>query len=146
MNNTMTKTRILTIDDDPAMLDLMKFQLQEEGYEVAVAETSTAALELLGRQNFDLVLTDFQLPDLDGIELVKRSKALAPDTEIIMVTGYGSTAKMLGQAAVCLAFEVDRADTTGGFWTPATIFGDRLIQRLTAHSGLTFELVPDLPH
>jgi len=58
--------------------------------------------------------------------------------------GYGSTGKMLGQAAACLALDVDKAATPGGFWTPATIFGDRLIERLTAHSGLTFELVPDL--
>jgi short subunit dehydrogenase-like uncharacterized protein len=58
--------------------------------------------------------------------------------------GYGSTGKMLGQAAACLAFDIDKAATPGGFWTPATIFGDRLIQRLTAHSGLTFELVPHL--
>jgi short subunit dehydrogenase-like uncharacterized protein len=58
--------------------------------------------------------------------------------------GYGSTGKMLGQAAACLALDVDKAATPGGFWTPATIFGDRLIQRLTAHSGLTFELLPDL--
>jgi short subunit dehydrogenase-like uncharacterized protein len=58
--------------------------------------------------------------------------------------GYGSTGKMLGQAAACLALDVDKAGTSGGFWTPATIFGDRLIQRLTARSGLTFELVPDL--
>jgi short subunit dehydrogenase-like uncharacterized protein len=58
--------------------------------------------------------------------------------------GYGSTGKMLGQAAACLALDVDKAATPGGFWTPATIFGDRLIQRLTAHSGLTFEVVPDL--
>ena len=56
--------------------------------------------------------------------------------------GYGSTGKMLGQAAACLALDVDKVPTPGGFWTPATIFGDRLIQRLTAHSGLTFELVP----
>ncbi len=91
MNNTMTKARILTIDDDPATLELMKFQLQHEGYEVAVAETGSLGLDLLGRQTFDLVLTDFQLPDVDGIELVKQSKTLAPDTEIIMVTGYGST-------------------------------------------------------
>ena len=41
------------------------------------------------------------------------------------------------------ALDVDKAATPGGFWTPATIFGDRLIQRLTAHSGLTFEVVPD---
>ena len=89
----MTKTRILVIDDDPAMLSLMKFQLQEEGYEVAAVQTSEEGLQLLGQQNFDLALTDLQLPGLDGIELVKRSKALAPDTEIIMVTGYGSTTK-----------------------------------------------------
>jgi len=57
--------------------------------------------------------------------------------------GYGSTGKMLGQAAACLALDVDKAATPGGFWTPATIFGDRLIQRLTDHSGLTFELIPD---
>jgi short subunit dehydrogenase-like uncharacterized protein len=57
--------------------------------------------------------------------------------------GYGSTGKMLGQAAACLALDVDKAATPGGFWTPATIFGDRLVQRLTAHSGLIFALVPD---
>jgi short subunit dehydrogenase-like uncharacterized protein len=51
---------------------------------------------------------------------------------------------MLGQAAACLALDVDKVARLGGFWTPATIFGDRLIQRLTAHSGLTFDLVPDL--
>jgi short subunit dehydrogenase-like uncharacterized protein len=55
--------------------------------------------------------------------------------------GYGSTAKMLGQAGAYLALEVPRAKTPGGFWTPATIFGDGLIERLTAHSGLTFEVV-----
>jgi short subunit dehydrogenase-like uncharacterized protein len=60
--------------------------------------------------------------------------------------GYGSTGKMLGQVAACLALDVDKAATPGGFWTPATIFGDRLIQRLTGHSGITFELVPDLPN
>jgi short subunit dehydrogenase-like uncharacterized protein len=59
--------------------------------------------------------------------------------------GYGSTGKMLGQATACLALDIDKVATAGGFWTPATIFGDRLIERLTHRSGLTFELVPDLP-
>jgi short subunit dehydrogenase-like uncharacterized protein len=57
--------------------------------------------------------------------------------------GYGSTAKMLGQAASCLALDIDKAAKPGGFWTPATIFGDRLIQRLTARSGLAFNLESD---
>jgi short subunit dehydrogenase-like uncharacterized protein len=55
--------------------------------------------------------------------------------------GYGSTGKMLGQAGACLALDTPKAKTPGGFWTPATIFGDRLIERLTRYSGLRFELV-----
>ena len=54
--------------------------------------------------------------------------------------GYGSTGKMLGQAAACLALEVDAA---GGFWTPATIFGDRLVRRLAEHAGVSFEILAD---
>jgi short subunit dehydrogenase-like uncharacterized protein len=53
--------------------------------------------------------------------------------------GYGSTAKMLGQAAACLAFDVP--ETPGGFWTPATIFGDRLLERLRTQSGLVFDVL-----
>lgn len=55
--------------------------------------------------------------------------------------GYGSTAKILGEAAVCLALEVAKEDKSGGFWTPATVFGDKLISRLQQHAGLTFSLV-----
>jgi short subunit dehydrogenase-like uncharacterized protein len=55
--------------------------------------------------------------------------------------GYGSTAKMLSQAAACLAKDVSD-DVPGGFWTPATILGDKLIKRLEAHAGLTFEKLP----
>ncbi len=56
--------------------------------------------------------------------------------------GYGSTSKMLGQAGACLALDIGKDAKPGGFWTPATIFGDRLIERLKAHSGLKFELLP----
>jgi short subunit dehydrogenase-like uncharacterized protein len=57
--------------------------------------------------------------------------------------GYGSAARMLGQAAACLALDIDKAATPGGFWTPATIFGDRLLERLSERSGLTFEVVEE---
>lgn len=53
--------------------------------------------------------------------------------------GYGSTAKMLSQAAACLAHDVPE-DVPGGFWTPATLMGDTLIARLQADAGLTFAL------
>lgn len=55
--------------------------------------------------------------------------------------GYGSTAKMLGQAAACLAFDTPKADFAGGFWTPASLYGDRLIQRLEKDAGLSFEVL-----
>ena len=54
--------------------------------------------------------------------------------------GYGCTAKMLGQAAVCLA-GIKKEEKNGGFWTPATIYQDDLIERLIAKSGLTFEVI-----
>lgn len=55
--------------------------------------------------------------------------------------GYGSTGKILGEAAVCLARDVSKTEKSGGFWTPSTIFGDTLIERLTAHAGLGFEVL-----
>ncbi len=55
--------------------------------------------------------------------------------------GYGSTAKILGEAAVCLALEVSKEDKAGGFWTPSTVFGNKLVHRLTQYAGLTFGLV-----
>ncbi len=55
--------------------------------------------------------------------------------------GYGSTARMLGQAAACLAGDISRKQVAGGFWTPATAFGDRIVDRLRAHSGVTFDVL-----
>lgn len=58
--------------------------------------------------------------------------------------GYGSTGKMLGQAAICLALDCRAgSDRTrgGGFWTPATMFGERLVERLVRHAGLRFDAI-----
>lgn len=57
--------------------------------------------------------------------------------------GYGSTAKMLGQAGASLAQDFAGSGRKGGFWTPATMFGDKLIERLVAHAGLTFDVIED---
>jgi short subunit dehydrogenase-like uncharacterized protein len=57
--------------------------------------------------------------------------------------GYGSTAKMLGQAGACLALDLADSGRKGGFWTPATMFGEPLVERLVAHAGITFEVMDD---
>ena len=90
----MTK-KALVIDDDASTLELMKFQLEAEGFETTTVERGEAGLKFVGEVEFDIILTDLNLPDLDGIEMVRRCKEISPDTEIIMITGYGSTEKTI---------------------------------------------------
>lgn len=89
----MNKTKVLVIDDDPSMLELMEFQLQAEGYKATLAHTGEEGLKLAEAYRFDVVLADLQLPDLDGIEVIKRLKEISPASEIIMVSGHGSVSK-----------------------------------------------------
>lgn len=96
--------KALVIDDDKATLDLLKFQLESEGFRTSVAENGTQGLNFIQENEFDIILTDLNLPDISGIEMVKRSKEVAPNTEIIMITGFGSTEK---------AIEATKA---GAFW------------------------------
>ena len=86
----MSKVKVLVIDDDLDMLDLAQFQLESYGYEVATAKNGEDGLKLVTEQYTDIALTDLQLPDINGIELVRKIKAASPHTEIIMVTGYSS--------------------------------------------------------
>jgi short subunit dehydrogenase-like uncharacterized protein len=55
--------------------------------------------------------------------------------------GYGCTAKMLVQSGLCMAYDISKSDLSGGFWTPATAMGDKLITRLTDSAGMTFEKI-----
>ena len=87
--------RALVIDDDSSALDLMRFQLESENFKVTTAENGRQGLAFIEDNAFDIILTDLHLPDISGIEMVKRSKELLPETEIIMVTGDDSTEKTI---------------------------------------------------
>jgi short subunit dehydrogenase-like uncharacterized protein len=84
---------------------------------------------------------------LDGFyDLRFYGETVSGDVIKVKVTGdqdpgYGSTGKMLSQAAMCLAFDVPKNKKPGGFWTPASLFGDLLVKRLQAQAGLTFETI-----
>ena len=85
----------LVIDDDKSTLDLLKFQLESEKFSVTTADCGLDGLNQIQGNNFDIILTDLNLPDISGIEMVKKSKEISPDTEIIMVTGDGSVEKAI---------------------------------------------------
>lgn len=87
--------RALVIDDDKTTLELLRFQLEAEGYEAVLAERGEEGLGYIRDSEFDIILTDLNLPDISGIEMVRRSKEIAPQTEIIMVTGFGSVEKAI---------------------------------------------------
>jgi DNA-binding NtrC family response regulator len=91
----MKNKRVLLIDDDPAMLDLLGYQLQEQGFIVESALNGAAGIQLASEQPFAIALTDLHLPDIDGIDLVKKLKEVTPQTEIIMITGYSSMTRAI---------------------------------------------------
>jgi len=87
--------RALIIDDDRIALELLTFHLNADGFAVDSAESGTKGLELAKGNEYDVILTDLNLPDINGIEMVRRSKEISPPTEIIVVTGEDSAEKAI---------------------------------------------------
>src|SRR5499433_1736366 len=84
------KSRILIVEDDAVFLRPLLHVVEAEGYEVRAAQSGEAALELLRREDFDLVLTDKVLPKLDGIELVREIKAGHPEVAVVVMTAHAT--------------------------------------------------------
>ena len=82
--------RILVVDDEPSMREMLKILLRREGYEVTVAPDGTAAIDLLQQEFFDLLISDIKMPDVSGVEVLRRAKEINPGIIGIMITAYGS--------------------------------------------------------
>ena len=83
--------KILVVDDEPSMRELLAIMLRREHFAVEVADSRATAARILATGPFDLVITDVKLPDGDGIEILRHLKAAAPETVVIVMTAYGST-------------------------------------------------------
>ena len=81
---------ILVVDDEGAIRYSISKTLQRVGYQVSAAASGEEALEMLEEQNFDVVLTDIRMPGLTGVELLAKIKEKAPDSIVILMTGYAS--------------------------------------------------------
>jgi two-component system response regulator HydG len=80
--------KILVIDDDVDICTLLSRFLGKKGFEVATAHTGNQAVELLKKQKYDLVVSDYRLGDLDGTEMLGKIKELYPEVPVIIITGY----------------------------------------------------------
>lgn len=86
----MSATRLLVVDDEQDLLELLVRRLKRKGFEVDSAGTAEDALELVKKNDYDIGVYDIRLPNMDGIELLKETKQAQPDIEVLILTGHGT--------------------------------------------------------
>jgi two-component system response regulator PilR (NtrC family) len=84
-------SRILVVDDESSMRQLLEIALGKEGYRVKAADSGQKAVKVLGKDSFDLVISDIRMPDMTGVEVLRTVKELNPEIPVIMITAYAST-------------------------------------------------------
>ncbi len=90
MDGFSTQTRVLVIDDDPYVLQHLERLFSRSGHDVDVASTGAAGLEMLNDGRYDAVFLDLVLPDIDGLQLLRRLRARDSRTPVVLITGYAS--------------------------------------------------------
>ncbi len=86
----MIKDKILVIDDERGIRSSLKGILEDEGYSIKTANTGEDCLKLIKWQNFDLILLDIWLPEMDGVEVLKKIKTMDENPQVVMISGHGT--------------------------------------------------------
>ena len=82
---------ILAVDDELSMRELLEYLLEKDGYQVTCAESGSQAIELLGKNRYDLMICDIRLGDITGLDVLRASKEKNPATVVIMISAYVTT-------------------------------------------------------
>lgn len=88
--DTVLKTKVLLVDDEEEFISTLGQRLEARNLKVSTSTSGVDAIELVDRQDFDVIVLDLAMPGMDGLETLKRIKADHPDAEIIMLTGHGT--------------------------------------------------------
>lgn len=86
----MPQHKILIIDDEAAQRQALAGFLKKKGFEIEKADSGMAGIKTIENQAIDLVLTDFKMPDIDGLEVLQRAKTINPEIDVIVMTAFGS--------------------------------------------------------
>ena len=84
-------SKILVVDDEQSMRDFLAIMLKKEGHDVVTAENGTSAMKAVQSEIFDLVISDIKMPGMDGIDVLKTTKEISPETIVIMITAFATT-------------------------------------------------------
>jgi len=82
--------KILVVDDDLLLRDFLSETLNRSGYQVNLASTGEEALENIRKEDYDIILSDVRMPNMDGMELLKTTRNFLPDAKVVMMTAYGT--------------------------------------------------------
>ena len=85
------KGRILIVEDEKSMREVLKILLEEEGYDTTSAADGLQAIEKIQQDIFDLVITDIKMPRADGFEVLRKVREISPSSIVIMITAFGTT-------------------------------------------------------
>lgn len=85
------KSRVLVVDDEESIREFLEIMLRKEGYEVTCAEDGQKALDLIKKKSIDLVISDLQMPNMTGIELLRHVRDQYPEMLFMMITAFGTT-------------------------------------------------------
>tara|TARA_B110001454_G_scaffold219199_1_gene251724 strand:- start:26584 stop:27990 length:1407 start_codon:yes stop_codon:yes gene_type:complete len=85
------KAKILVVDDEESIREFLEIMLRKEGYEITLAEDGQKAKELLQKKSFDMIISDLQMPNMTGIELLKYVRQDFPEIIFMMITAFGTT-------------------------------------------------------
>jgi len=83
--------KVLIIDDDHSIRNMLSIVLKNEGYEVIAVESAIVALKKLKKETVDLIISDIKMPEISGIELLRKVKSIDQEIPVIMITGFAST-------------------------------------------------------
>src|SRR3990172_7460896 len=81
------RPHVLLVEDELSVAKGLEMVMEEEGYKVDMADTGLAALNKLRTEEFDLMVADLRLPDIDGMEVIKRVRENQPETKVVIITG-----------------------------------------------------------
>ena len=87
----MPDARVLVVDDERSMRDLLAIMLKQEGHDGAVVEGGAQAIETLSREVFDLIITDLRMREVDGLAVLRAAKEHSPETVVVVITAFAST-------------------------------------------------------
>ena len=100
--------RILVVDDEPLVCDAVKMMLEFDGHSVETAGSGKAALAMLEQTQFDLVITDFEMPLMKGDELAAAIKARDPKQPVVMITAYAEMLQASGNPLTGVDFMISK--------------------------------------